>query len=124
MYEIGVVAQFEAAHRLRGDFGPATRLHGHTYRLDVVTRGEYLRADGTLYDLAQLQTTVDAIIADLHYHDLDEVPELAERNTTAEAVADYCWERIAPSLHGHGLQSLLVRVWENPYGYAARDDQL
>ncbi|HZF58812.1 MAG TPA: 6-carboxytetrahydropterin synthase, partial [Rubrobacter sp.] len=40
MYEIYVAASFEAAHRLVGDFGPATRLHGHTYRLEVVVRGE------------------------------------------------------------------------------------
>jgi 6-pyruvoyltetrahydropterin/6-carboxytetrahydropterin synthase len=124
MYEIGVVAQFEAAHRLHGDFGPATQLHGHTYRLEVITRGERLRPDGTLYDLARLQTTVNGIIADLHYRDLDEVPGLAGRNTTADAVADYCWERIAPSLGRQGLRSLLVRVWENPQGYAARDDEL
>jgi 6-pyruvoyltetrahydropterin/6-carboxytetrahydropterin synthase len=124
MYEVGVVAQFEAAHRLRGDFGPATRLHGHTYRLEVSARGERLRPDGTLFDLAQLQAIVSEIVTDLHYRDLDEIPGLAGRNTTAEMVADYCWERIAPSLRGHGLASLLVRVWESPQGYAARDDRL
>lgn len=122
MYEIGIVAQFEAAHRLKGDFGPATRLHGHTYRLEVITRGERLQADGTLYDLAQLQTLVNEIISDLHYRDLDDIAGLADRNTTAETVADYCWKRIAPSLRDHGLTSLLVRVWESPQAYAARDD--
>ena len=48
MYEIGVTAQFEAAHRLEGDFGPATRMHGHTYRLEAIVTGNNLRADGTL----------------------------------------------------------------------------
>ncbi len=124
MYEIGVVAQFEAAHRLRGEFGPATRLHGHTYRLDVVVRGDRLRLDGTLYDLGRLRETVDRIAADLHYRDLDEVSGLAGGNTTAEAVASYCWERIAPSLRGQGLQSLSVRVWESPQGFAGREDAL
>lgn len=124
MYEIGVIAQFEAAHRLTGDFGPATRLHGHTYRLEVVVRGARLQATGILYDLGQLRSTVDAITAELHYRDLDEVSGLAGHNTTAEVVADYCWQRIAPTLHGHQLTSLLVRVWESPQAYAARDDLL
>jgi 6-pyruvoyltetrahydropterin/6-carboxytetrahydropterin synthase len=124
MYEIGVIAQFEAAHRLRGDFGPATRLHGHTYRLEVITRGEQLQPDGTLYDLGALRATVDTIAADLHYHDLDEIPGLTGSNTTAEAVADYCWRRIAPTLASSPLTSLLVRVWESPQAYAARDDRL
>jgi len=124
MYEIGIVTQFEAAHRLRGDFGPATRLHGHTYRLEVIVRGPKLRNDGTLFDLARLHGIVAQITADLHYRDLDEVQGLAGRNTTAEVVAQYCWERVAPALQNHELQSLLVRVWESPQGYATYDEQL
>ena len=124
MYEIGVTAQFEAAHRLVGDFGPATRLHGHTYRLDVIVRGERLQNDGTLYDIARLQAEVGGLITALHYQDLDEVAGLAGVNTTAEAVADYCWESLAASLKGAGLASLLVRIWESPQAYAARDDRL
>ena len=124
MYEIGVVGQFEAAHRLVGDFGLATRLHGHTYKLEVIVRGERLRGDGTLYDIGQLRATVAAVAGDLHYHNLDEVPGLAGTNTTAEAVAHYCWERVAATLRGHGLSSLLVRVWESPQVYAARDKHL
>jgi 6-pyruvoyltetrahydropterin/6-carboxytetrahydropterin synthase len=124
MYEIGVVAQFEAAHRLVGDFGPATRLHGHTYRLEVIARGERLRADGTLYDIGRLREAVDALAASLHYRELSDVPGLAGQNTTAEAVARYCWEALVGPLRGQGLVSLLVRVWESPQAYAARDDAL
>lgn len=124
MYEIGVVAQFEAAHRLVGDFGPATRLHGHTYRLEVVVRGERLSDDGALYDIGRLRGAVDELAASLHYHDLAEVAGLAGVNTTAEAVARHCWEALAPPLRGQGLASLLVRVWESLQVYAARDEQL
>lgn len=124
MYEIGVVAQFEAAHRLTGDFGPATRLHGHTYRLEVAVRGARVQADGTLYDLGRLNDVVGALVARLHYQNLDDVPGLAETNTTAEHVARFCWEQLAPDLRDVGLASLLVRVWESPNAYAARDDAL
>ncbi len=121
MYEIGIRAQFEAAHRLVGDFGPATRFHGHTYTLEVLLRGAQLKPDGTLYDIAALQTAVGALTAELHYRDLAEVPGLANVNTTAENVAHYCWEQLAAGLRGQGLSSLCVRVWENPQAYAARD---
>ena len=121
MYEIGAAAQFEAAHRLVGDCGPATRLHGHTYRLDVVVRGARLRDDGTLYDIGQLRELVDTLASALHYRDLGEVPGLAGVNTTAEAVAHFCWERLAPPLRGQGLDSLAVRIWESPQVYAARE---
>jgi 6-pyruvoyltetrahydropterin/6-carboxytetrahydropterin synthase len=124
MYEIGVVAQFEAAHRLVGDFGPATRMHGHTYRLEVILRGEQLNEAGVLYDIGGLRAMVDDLTASLHYRDLSEVPGLAGVNTTAEAVASHCWEVLASRLHNHGLTSLLVRVWESPQVYAARDGSL
>jgi 6-pyruvoyltetrahydropterin/6-carboxytetrahydropterin synthase len=124
MYEIYVAARFEAAHRLVGDFGPATRKHGHTYRMEVIVRGQHLGDDGTLYDIGELGQTVVGLVGSMHYRDLNEVPGLAEVNTTAEAVASYCWEELAQPLHGRGLDSLTVRIWESPDAYAAREDAL
>lgn len=124
MYEVYVAAAFEAAHRLRGDFGPATRTHGHTYRLEAIVRGEGLAEDGTLLDIGELRGAVDGVAASLQYRDLDEVPGLAGKNTTAEVVAGFCWDRISPSLQGRGLASLTVRVWESPQVYAAREGDL
>jgi len=123
-YEVGVTGQFEAAHRLVGDFGPATRMHGHTYRLEAAVRGPALRPDGTLFDITALQAAVAALVAELHYRDLGEVPGLAGVNTTAEHVAAFCWQRLAPALAGLGLLSLSVRVWENPGAYAAYEAAL
>jgi 6-pyruvoyltetrahydropterin/6-carboxytetrahydropterin synthase len=124
VYEIYVSASFEAAHRLVGDFGPATRTHGHTYRMEVIVRGERLNDDNTLYDIGALRPAVDELAASLHYRDLDEVEGLAGTNTTAEAVARFCWESLAPPLRGKGLDSLTVRIWESPEVYAARDEEL
>ena len=124
MYEVYVAAQFEAAHRLVGDFGPATRQHGHTYRMEVIVRGERLKDDETLYDIGVLGAAVEELAASLHYRDLNEVPELAGVNTTAEAVARYCWDKLSLPLRGQGLSSLTVRIWESPQVYAAREEEL
>jgi 6-pyruvoyltetrahydropterin/6-carboxytetrahydropterin synthase len=124
MYEICVAARFEAAHRLVGDFEPATRTHGHTYRMEVIVRGHHLKVDGTLYDIGELGQAVEGLAGSMHFRDLNEVPGLEEVNTTAEAVASFCWERLAESLHGQGLDSLTVRIWESPDAYAAREDAL
>jgi 6-pyruvoyltetrahydropterin/6-carboxytetrahydropterin synthase len=124
MYEIYVATRFEAAHRLVGDFGPAARTHGHTYRMEVILRGQHLADDGTLYDIGELGQAVEGLAGSMHYRDLNEVPGLADVNTTAEAVASYCWEKLAQSLRGRGLDSLTVRIWESPEAYAAREDAL
>jgi 6-pyruvoyltetrahydropterin/6-carboxytetrahydropterin synthase len=119
MYEVGISAQFEAAHRLEGNFGPATRMHGHTYRIEAIVAGHHLHPDGTLFDITRLQDAVNAIVADLHYRDLSTVEGLQHMNTTAENVARYCWERIASAVRGVGLQTLTVRIWENPQAFAS-----
>ena len=124
MYEVGVVTQFEASHALRGDFGPATRMHGHTYRLEAVVQGDTLQESGVLFDITLLQAELDRLTADLHYRDLNTVAGLEQVNTTAEAMAHFCWERLALALHGQGLTQLTVRVWENPQAWAARHDAL
>jgi 6-pyruvoyltetrahydropterin/6-carboxytetrahydropterin synthase len=124
MYEVYVAARFEAAHRLVGDFGPASRLHGHTYRMEAILRGQQLHNDGTLYDIGALRQAVDDLATSLDYRDLNEVPGLAHVNTTAEALADYCWEWLASPLRDRGLDSLVVRIWESPDVYAARKDAL
>lgn len=124
MYELYVAAEFEAAHRLPEGFGPASGLHGHTYRMEVILRGDTLDGDGVLYDIGALREAADRLASSLHYHNLNEVPGLAGTSTTAEEVAHYCWERLAPPLRGQRLDSLAVRIWENPRVYAAREDGL
>jgi 6-pyruvoyltetrahydropterin/6-carboxytetrahydropterin synthase len=124
MYEVGIVAQFEAAHRLSGDFGPATKLHGHTYRVEVAVRGASLRDDGTLCDIGRLRDAVDGVLARLHYQDLNELELFRGRNTTAEVVAHTLCKQIAPGLAGESLSSLVVRVWESPQAYASYEEEL
>lgn len=124
MFEIGIVTHFEAAHRLRGDFGPATRLHGHTYRVEVAVRGPSLREDGSLCDMGALQRIVSETVSDLHYQELDGLPAFAGRNTTAEAVAHHIFQQVAPHLQGRGLAFLGVRIWESPQAWAAFESQI
>jgi 6-pyruvoyltetrahydropterin/6-carboxytetrahydropterin synthase len=119
-----VVGQFEAAHRLVGDFGPAQRLHGHTYRVEVAVRGASLGDDGALCDIGLLQTALQQATGALHYRDLGELPAFQGHNSTAEAVAQHLWEAIGPQLRGLGLNSLAVRLWESPQAYAACEGSL
>ncbi|HLG71529.1 MAG TPA: 6-carboxytetrahydropterin synthase [Chloroflexota bacterium] len=123
-YEVGVAAQFEAAHQLGGDFGPAARLHGHTYRLEVSLRCAELQPDGTAYDLGRLRQAVDAVAASLDYRNLADVPGLHGRNTTAEVVARHCWENIAAHLREAPSGTLAVRLWESPQAWAGCEGPL
>src|SRR5438105_352417 len=106
MYEVGVVEQFEAAHRLRGNFGPATRRHGHTYRVELAVRGETLRADGTLCDIGLLAEALRQTVGTLNYQDLDSLPSFHGRNSTAETVANHVLEQVRTGITVHGLEAI------------------
>jgi 6-pyruvoyltetrahydropterin/6-carboxytetrahydropterin synthase len=118
MFEVGIVEQFEAAHRLRGDFGPATRPHGHTYRVELSVSGEKLSEDGTLVDIGALRAALGAVVKELDYQDLDGVASLAGRNTTAEVVARHVLEQVVGAVARAGLTSIAVKVWESPTAFA------
>jgi 6-pyruvoyltetrahydropterin/6-carboxytetrahydropterin synthase len=124
MYEVGVVDQFEAAHRLRGNFGPATHTHGHTYRVELAVRGRTLRDDGTLCDIGLLGEALRRAVAELNYQDLDELPRFHGRNTTAEVLAEYVVAQVQDGFRAEGLQTIAVTVWESPRAFATCERRL
>ena len=109
------------AHSFRGEaFGPAQRLHGATYVVDVEFRRESLDADGLSWTSACASATLRRLLADLNFRNLDEVPEFAGRNTTTEFLARALFDRLAAAIgEGHlghgaaGIESIRV-TFTNP----------
>ena len=114
-FEVGVEARFTASHHLVGDFGPASRPHAHEYRVQISVTGDGLRDDGTLFDITRLQRAVAEVIADVDGTNLN---DLATSNPTAEVMARFFFDRVAPTLAGQGLARLEARLWESPEAYA------
>jgi 6-pyruvoyltetrahydropterin/6-carboxytetrahydropterin synthase len=119
MFEIGIIDEFEAAHSLSGDFGPATRTHGHTYRVEVRLAGRDLSSSGALYDIGSLRAAVRAVLAEMHYRNLNDLPSLSGLNTTAEAVARHICNQLVSSVKIAGLAGLKVTVWESSSAFAS-----
>ena len=119
MFEIGITDEFEAAHSLSGDFGAATRLHGHTYRVEVRLEAREVDPTGTFYDLGRLRSELRSILETLHYRNLNDLPELAETNTTAEVVARHIFRNLCAGVKAVGVESLKVTVWESSSCFAS-----
>jgi 6-pyruvoyltetrahydropterin/6-carboxytetrahydropterin synthase len=119
MFEIGISDEFEAAHALKGDFGPATRLHGHTYRVEVKAQAREVDETGTFYDIGRLRADLRAVLDEMHYRNLNDLPELGGTNTTAEMIARYIFNRLAMPLRGSRITSLKVTVWESSSIFAS-----
>lgn len=118
-FEIGITDEFESAHSLTGDFGPATRLHGHTYRVEVVAEAREIDSTGTFFDIGRLRAELSSVLEPLRYRNLNEVAELAGVNTTAEALARFIFNKLAPVVRAAGVEGLKVTVWESSSSFAS-----
>src|SRR5215207_6019477 len=84
------------AHSLRGEvFGPAQRLHGATYVVDVTFRRAMLDADGIVVDIGRAAEALRGVLAELGYRNLDDEAAFAGTNTTTEALARVVADRLA-----------------------------
>lgn len=121
MIEVGVEAQFYATHALRGDFGSASDLHGHHYRVRAVFSGERLGPDGVLVDISCVETSLRSLSLRLEGQNLNELKPFTLQNPTAERLAMYVWEELEKSLKGllpYGVSLTEVTVWESPGSFA------
>jgi 6-pyruvoyl-tetrahydropterin synthase len=88
MFCLTVRDHIMVAHSFRGEvFGPAQRLHGATFVVDLELQRPDLDADGIVADIGLVSELLKAVLAPLNYRNLDELPELSGRNTTTEVLA-------------------------------------
>jgi 6-pyruvoyltetrahydropterin/6-carboxytetrahydropterin synthase len=99
MYSVTVRDHIMIAHSFRGDvFGPAARLHGATYIVDVQFRRRDLDSDGIVVDIGRATQVLGTILAALNYKNLDEEPEFNGRNTTTEFLARVVFDRMVAAV--------------------------
>lgn len=100
---------FDAAHSLPGapEGHKCRSMHGHSYHVDVHIAGEVDEQAGWVMDFDDIVSAVRPVIDALDHKCLNEVPGL--ENSTAERIAKYVWDRIAPELPG----LTAVVVWES-----------
>jgi 6-pyruvoyltetrahydropterin/6-carboxytetrahydropterin synthase len=132
MYSVNTRDHFMIAHSFRGDvFGPAQRMHGATYVVDVEYRRPALDEDGVVVDIGRAGEVLRAVLAELNYRNLDEASEFAGRNTTTEFLARAIFDRISTRLHAGelgpgatGLESMRVVLHESHVAWAAYEAPL
>lgn len=132
MFTICVRDHVMIAHSFRGElFGPAQRLHGATYVVDVEFRGQSLDSNGVVVDIGRAAEALRSLLSELDYRNLDEVPEFAGKNTTTEWLARLVFERMAARISrgelGSGserLASMKVTLHESHVAWASYEGSL
>ena len=132
MYSVCVRDHFMIAHSFRGAvFGPAQRLHGATYVVDVEFRRPELDADGIVVDIGKAGETLKAVLAGLNFQNLDEVPAFAGRNTTTEFLARVIFDRMVDAIArgelgptAGALESARVTLHESHVAWASYEGRV
>ena len=89
---------FEAAHELPTfpDGHKCRRLHGHSFKFDVVVEGEVDPAKGYLIDYGDIKKVAEPLVKRLDHYYLNEIEGLS--NPTSEVIAKWIYDRLKPSL--------------------------
>lgn len=132
MYLVNVRDHFMIAHSFRGEvFGPAQRLHGATYVVDLELRRRELDADGVVVDIGLASQVLHAVLAELNFRNLDEDEAFAGHNTTTEFMARVIFDRVAERIcsgemgtQASGLATLRVTLHESHVAWAAYEGNL
>lgn len=138
MYAVNVRDHFMIAHSFQGAvFGPAQRLHGATYVVDLELRRGTLDADGIVVDIGLATQVLRETLAVLNFQNLDAMPEFRGRNTTTEFLARVIFDHIAariaagalgaqaqPTAESGGLQHMKVTLHESHVAWASYEGGL
>jgi 6-pyruvoyl-tetrahydropterin synthase len=132
MFSVSVRDHFMIAHSFTGKvFGPAQKLHGATYVVDVEFRRAELDPDGIVVDIGRASDGLRDVLGALNFRNLDDEPAFRGRNTTTEFLAFVIHERIAAKIaagelgrHANGLTTLRVTLHESHVAWAAYEGAL
>jgi 6-pyruvoyltetrahydropterin/6-carboxytetrahydropterin synthase len=96
MFELSKEFRFDAAHTLnrRVDVEPSRRVHGHSYRAEIVVRGQPDPESGMIIDLGLLERVLEEARDGLDHRFLDEINDLGP--ATMENLSAWIWRKIAP----------------------------
>jgi 6-pyruvoyl-tetrahydropterin synthase len=96
MYAVEVRDHIMIAHSFKGElFGPAQRLHGATFVVDVAFFRETLTSDNVVVDIGRAHDALKATLAPLNYSNLDEVEAFKGQQTTTEFLSRHIFDAMA-----------------------------
>lgn len=113
MYELKIITQFAAAHRLENFYGKCEALHGHNWKVEVFLIGAELDEAGLLMDFGQIKARTNTLLEEIDHKYLNELEAFRERNPSSENLARFLFDRLSAVLNRDGGRVSRVNVWES-----------
>ena len=116
MFAVEVRDSIMIAHALPDPFfGAAANKHGATFIVDVAFIGAALTRHNVVVDIGRARKAVKAVLAPLHYQDLDTLPQFAGVLTTTEFLCRHIHQALQAAMRqgelGDGAEAVTaIRV--------------
>lgn len=132
MFSLSVTDHIMIAHSFADPFfGPAQRLHGATYGVELTVRTPKLGPHHVVMDIGAMRSILREVLAALDYTNLDEHPAFPGRTSTTERLAEYLAREIAKEVAKVSADaappapaSLSVLLRESPVAWASYELEL
>ena len=132
MYTVCVRDHMMIAHGFKGEvFGPAQRLHGATYVIDVEFRRPELDRDGIVVDIGLAGSVLHDIVSAMNYRNLDAERDFDGRNTTTEFLSRTIFDRMCAAIRegrlgpsAGAVSSLRVTLHESHIAWASFEGEI
>lgn len=132
MYAVEVRDHVMVAHSIKGEvFGPAQKLHGATYVIDVRFLRRELDENDIVVDIGLATDTVKATLASINYSNLDEHADFAGRRSTTEAVAKWVFDKMKAAIAAgklgpgaKGLSGMKITLHESHNALASYESDI
>ena len=112
MYEVIVKSTFSAAPQLRYHDGKYENLHGHNWAAIVTVETKELDAIGVGIDFVELKKIVESVLSRLDYKNINEVPPFDKKNPSAENIARWLFDELAPAINSENVQLKRIEIKE------------
>lgn len=95
MFTVQIRDHIMIAHSFKDPFfGPAQKVHGATYVIDVTFSTPELNKHNVVIDIGKAHEIVKQVLAPINYQNLDEHPDMLGDLTTTEYLAKYIHDKV------------------------------
>jgi 6-pyruvoyltetrahydropterin/6-carboxytetrahydropterin synthase len=113
MFELKIITQFAAAHRLRDFKGKCEQLHGHNWKVEVFVKAAELDSAGLVRDFGEIKAVTHEVLNGLDHHYLNELSPFQEENPSSEHIARYLFHQLSSRLNDERARVSKISVWES-----------
>jgi 6-pyruvoyltetrahydropterin/6-carboxytetrahydropterin synthase len=122
MYQVGIRNRLQASHFLRGDFGPESSTHEHSYAVEWICRTESLDENGFAVDIALMEELLQREVDAVRGRTLNDLEFFRTLQPSVENMARFFHRRLSEALQAHGVARITgseLKIWESDSAWAS-----